>query len=74
MPDKNPNAKNSQGAYLISGEVEAESGLVSIDGPGNVAITLTPDAAIELSERLLHAGLTAQGQRREAGSGGGTAD
>ncbi len=28
-----------------------------------VAVTLTPDAALETSERLLDAGLTAQGQR-----------
>jgi hypothetical protein len=44
-------------------KVGAEEGAVVVDGPDGVAITLTPDAAIETSERLLEGGLTAQGQR-----------
>jgi hypothetical protein len=44
-------------------EVTAEEGDVIIDGPDGVAVTMTPDAAIETSHRLLKAGLLAQGQR-----------
>jgi hypothetical protein len=44
-------------------DVAAEDGQVVVDGPDGVAITLTPDAAVETSQRLLEGGLTAQGQR-----------
>jgi len=49
--------------YDEPSEVAAEDGAVVVDGPDGVAITLTPKAAIETSQRLLDAGLTAQGQR-----------
>jgi hypothetical protein len=42
--------------------VEAENGTVFMDGPGHVAVSLTPEAALETSERLLHAGLRAHGR------------
>ena len=45
-------------------EVNAEDGQVIVDGPDGVAVTLTPDAAIETSHRLLDGGLTAEGQKR----------
>ena len=43
--------------------VAAEEGDVIVDGPDGVAVTLTPEAAIETSNRLLDSGLEAQGQR-----------
>jgi hypothetical protein len=49
--------------YSEPSEVAAEKGEVSVDGPDGVAVTLTPDAAIETSHRLLEAGLMAQGQK-----------
>jgi hypothetical protein len=49
--------------YDEPSQVAAEDGAVVVDGPDGVAITLTPEAAIETSQRLLESGLTAQGQR-----------
>jgi hypothetical protein len=49
--------------FDIPSEVTAEDGEVLMDGPGSLAISFTPDAAIETSQRLLDGGLTAQGQR-----------
>ena len=46
-------------------EVEAEEGEVLVDGPDGVAVTLTPEAAIETGDRLFTAGIKAQGQRVE---------
>ena len=46
-------------------EVEAEDGDVLVDGPDGVAVTLTPEAAIETGERLFAGGIKAQGQRVE---------
>lgn len=43
--------------------VVAEEGEVVMDGPDGLAVSLTPDAAIETSERLLKAGIEARGQR-----------
>ena len=42
--------------------VTAEHGQVLVDGPDGVAVSLTPDAAIETSDRLLDAAVEAQGQ------------
>ena len=42
--------------------VTAEQGQVLIDGPDGVAVSLTPDAAVETSDRLLEAAVEAQGQ------------
>lgn len=43
-------------------DVAAEDGMVIVDGPNGVAVTLTPSAAVETSHRLLDGGLEAQGQ------------
>jgi len=43
--------------------IGAEQGEVIVDGPDGVAVSLTPDAAIETSERLLDGALTARGQQ-----------
>ena len=46
-------------------EISAEDGVVFVDGPNGLAISLTPEAAEETSERLLFGAMTAQAQRRE---------
>jgi len=43
-------------------KVTAEEGEVHVDGPDGVAVALTPEAALETSERLLDGAATAQGQ------------
>jgi hypothetical protein len=48
--------------YSEPSEVAAEQGKVVVDGPDGVAVTITPDAAVETSHRLLESGLEAQGQ------------
>jgi hypothetical protein len=55
-------------------EVSAEPDEVIVDGPDGVAVSLTPDAAIETSNRLFDAGAEARGKkimqdRREARPG-----
>ena len=47
-------------------EVDAEQGVVIVEGPDGVAVSLTPDAAVETSDRLLLGGMKATGQRVEA--------
>ena len=42
--------------------VTAEEGQVMVDGPDGVAVSMTPDAAAETSDRLLHGAAEAQGQ------------
>lgn len=44
-------------------DVYAEEGEVLVDGPGGVAVSLTPDAAAETSQRLLFGAAEAQGQK-----------
>jgi hypothetical protein len=41
--------------FTQAGEVSVEDGIVLVDGPGGVAISLTPSAAHTLGERLIHA-------------------
>jgi hypothetical protein len=52
--------------YDTPSDVTAEEGEVIVDGPDGVAVSLTPDAALETSDRLMKGGLTAQGQKVEA--------
>jgi hypothetical protein len=49
--------------YKEASEVDAESGEVFVDGPDGVAVTLTSEAALETSDRLLKAGLKTEGQK-----------
>lgn len=42
--------------------VTAEEGQVMVDGPDGVAVSMTPDAAAETSDRLLQGAAEAQGQ------------
>ena len=44
-------------------EVSAEQGEVVVDGPDGVAVSLTPEAAAETSDRLLDGATKAAGQR-----------
>lgn len=50
-------------AYDEPSDVTADKGEVIVDGPDGVAVSLTPDAALETSERLLMSGLAARGQQ-----------
>ena len=55
-----------EGAYDTPSEVAAQEGEVIVDGPDGVAVSLTPEAALETSDRLLRGGLAARGQQIEA--------
>ena len=44
--------------------VEAKEGAVCVDGPDQVDVKLTPEAAEETSERLTEEAMRARGQRR----------
>jgi len=54
--------------YDEPSRVCAEEGDVIVDGPDGVAISLTPAAAIETSNRLFQAGVAARGQRIARGT------
>ena len=45
-------------------EVNAEQGIVFVEGPDGVAVTLTPDAAEETGRRLINA--ASEARRQEA--------
>lgn len=47
-------------------EVEVVEGNVALMGPDGVSVLLTPEAAVETSDRLLSGGMHAQGVRAEA--------
>lgn len=55
------------------GEVTAEAGQVMLDGPDGVAVTMTPEAAVETAERLFEGGLKGKGQEVAARRGKGGA-
>lgn len=44
-------------------QVIAEQGEVHVDGPGGVAVALTPDAAEETGRRLIEAASAARSQK-----------
>ena len=50
--------------YDEPSKVAAKDGVVKVDGPDSVDVSLTPDAALETSDRLLAGAATAQGQKR----------
>lgn len=54
------------GIHNDIGIASADSGLVMLDGPDGIAITLTPDAAQGTGEALIHA---AQMARRQIADG-----
>ncbi|MBV1688474.1 hypothetical protein KRR38_12505 [Novosphingobium sp. G106] len=47
------------------GYASAEQGLVILDGPDGVAVTMTPDAAAKTGESLISAAATAERQVSE---------
>ena len=49
--------------YDEAAKVTARKGDVVLEGPGGVDVIMTPDAALETSQRLLDAAAEAQGQR-----------
>jgi hypothetical protein len=49
--------------YDEPSEVTAEDGVVSVNGPDAVDVRLTPEAAEEISNRLLDGSMKARGQR-----------
>ena len=52
--------------YSKASDVTAENGVVNVDGPDGVDVGLTPEAALETSDRLLEGAATAVGQRVQA--------
>lgn len=44
-------------------EVEAQEGEVLVNGPDGVSISLTPEAALETSDRLVEGAIRAKGQQ-----------
>jgi len=53
-----------QTIYGEPSEVEAKDGAVEVDGPDDVDVAMTPEAAEETSERLIAEAVRARGQRR----------
>ena len=53
-----------------------EDGVVNVDGPDAVDVALTPDAALETSDRLLKGAMNARGQKyfADRGRGGSPSD
>ena len=53
-------------AHDSPSKVAAERGEVLIDGPGGIAVSMTPDAAAKTSERLSRSAAEAQRQNRNS--------
>ena len=49
--------------YAKASDVSAKDGIVNVDGPDGVDVGLTPEAALETSDRLLQGASEAAGQR-----------
>lgn len=52
--------------YSDASEVNAEDGVVFIDGPDGVATSMTPDAAEETGRRLIRAADEARARRERS--------
>jgi hypothetical protein len=53
-----------QTIYSEPSDVEAKEGAVEVEGPDNVDVAMTPEAAEETSDRLTSEAVKARGQRR----------
>ena len=53
--------------YPEPSDVTAVDGTVQVDGPDNVDVSMTPEAAEETSDRLAEESVRARGQRRLGG-------
>jgi hypothetical protein len=51
--------------HEIASEVTAEEGEVHIDGPGGLAMSMTPEAAAQTADRLHDGAKEAHGQRKQ---------
>ncbi len=58
---------DTKGLSLVAGLAGAEAGLVILDGPGSVAVTLTPAAAEKTAQSLYAAACEAREQVHIAG-------
>ena len=56
--------QQKQPIYDEPGECRAVAGTVRLEGPDDVHVAMTPEAAEETSERLLAASFEARGQTR----------
>lgn len=52
--------------YSKASDVSAEEGVVNVDGPDGVDVGLTPEAALETSNRLLDGAMHAAAQRHRS--------
>jgi hypothetical protein len=68
FPGKTREIQVQREPYDEPSHVEAEQGSVFVDGPDGVAVSMTPEAAAETSDRLLHGAAQAQGQRLAEGN------
>ncbi|HEX6661657.1 MAG TPA: hypothetical protein VF067_07300 [Sphingomicrobium sp.] len=50
--------------YSDPSKVQAKEGAVDVDGPDEVHVAMTPEAAEETADRLTDQAVTARGQRR----------
>ena len=53
--------------YSKASDVCADEGVVNVDGPDGVDVGLTPEAALQTSNRLLNGAMEAAGQRHGTG-------
>ena len=55
----------TKGTYTKPSDVTADDGRVLVDGPDNVDVALTPEAALETANSLTDEAARAAGQERE---------
>jgi hypothetical protein len=52
--------------YNEPSQVKVDKGVIAVEGPDEVDVALTPEAAEETSDRLFHGAMAARGKRRLA--------
>lgn len=58
---------NKRPIYDEPGKAEADDGTVSLKGPDDVDVDMTPDAAEQTGDRLVEESVRARGQKRLTG-------